>query len=106
MSTRPPDVATASFLQSFWSRLAGKFGTKFYWQEKGEAASIMNTVCVLNAAVMYHVTSAHAHPQYPRVCSSGMTCNATGAAAGVSHRHLPEGGAGALKMQQGAGRVW
>lgn len=31
-------------LQSFWSRLAGKYGNKFYWQEKGEAASIMNAV--------------------------------------------------------------
>jgi hypothetical protein len=31
-------------LQSFWSRLAGKYGNKFYWQEKGEAASIMSAV--------------------------------------------------------------
>ena len=33
-------------MQSFWSRLAGKYGNKFYWQEKGEAASIMNAVSV------------------------------------------------------------
>jgi hypothetical protein len=32
------------FLQSFWSRLAGKYGNKFYWQEKGEAASILSAV--------------------------------------------------------------
>ncbi|KIZ06205.1 Thylakoid lumenal 15.0 kDa protein 2, chloroplastic Flags: Precursor [Monoraphidium neglectum] len=30
--------------QSFWSRLAGKYGNKFYWQEKGEAAAITNAV--------------------------------------------------------------
>ncbi|PNH00506.1 Thylakoid lumenal protein 2, chloroplastic, partial [Tetrabaena socialis] len=28
--------------RSFWGRLAGKFGNKFYWQENGEAASILN----------------------------------------------------------------
>jgi hypothetical protein len=37
------------FLQSFWSRLAGKYGNKFYWQEKGEAASIMSAVSALAA---------------------------------------------------------
>lgn len=31
-------------LQSFWSRLAGKYGNKFFWQEKGEAAAILNAV--------------------------------------------------------------
>jgi hypothetical protein len=30
--------------QSFWSRLAGKYGNKFYWQENGEASAIMNAV--------------------------------------------------------------
>lgn len=29
---------------NFWSRLAGKYGTKFYWQDKGEGAAIVNTV--------------------------------------------------------------
>lgn len=30
--------------RSFWSRLTGKFGNKFYWQEKGESTSIINAV--------------------------------------------------------------
>ena len=30
--------------QSFWTRLSGKYGNKFYWQEKGEAAAILNAV--------------------------------------------------------------
>lgn len=28
--------------QSFWTRLSGKYGNKFYWQEKGEAAAILD----------------------------------------------------------------
>ena len=34
----------ACYTQSFWSRLAGKYGNKFYWQEKGESSAIMNAV--------------------------------------------------------------
>lgn len=30
--------------QAFWSRLAGKYGTRFYWRDNGEAASILNAV--------------------------------------------------------------
>lgn len=29
---------------NFWSRLAGKFGTKFYWQDKGEGETIVTAV--------------------------------------------------------------
>lgn len=29
---------------NFWSRLAGKFGSKFYWQDKGEGETIVTTV--------------------------------------------------------------
>lgn len=29
---------------NFWSRLAGKYGSKFYWQDKGESNAIINTV--------------------------------------------------------------
>ena len=29
-------------VQSFWTRLSGKYGNKFYWQEKGEAAAILD----------------------------------------------------------------
>lgn len=32
-------------LQNFWNRLASKYGTKKYWQERGEEASIVNAVC-------------------------------------------------------------
>ena len=30
---------------NFWSRLAGKFGAKVYWQDKGEGETIVTTVC-------------------------------------------------------------
>ena len=38
----PPETP---LLQSFWSRLAGRYGNKFYWQQNGEATAILNTVC-------------------------------------------------------------
>jgi len=34
---------------SFWTRLSGKYGTKFYWQENGEEASISNAVSAIDA---------------------------------------------------------
>lgn len=30
--------------RNFWSRLAGRFGTKFYWQDNGQDVSIVNAV--------------------------------------------------------------
>lgn len=27
--------------RNFWTRLAGKYGTKFFWQNNGEAAAIL-----------------------------------------------------------------
>ena len=33
---------------SFWTRLANKYGTKFYWQENGEEASIRNAVSAID----------------------------------------------------------
>lgn len=37
--------------RSFWSRLAGKYGNKFYWQEKGEAASILSAVNAIDTCL-------------------------------------------------------
>jgi hypothetical protein len=34
---------------SFWSRLANKYGTKFYWSERGEEASISAAVRAIDA---------------------------------------------------------
>lgn len=34
---------------SFWTRLASKYGTKFYWQENGEEASISNAVSAIDS---------------------------------------------------------
>lgn len=34
--------------RSFWSRLAGRFGTKFYWQERGQDVSIVNAVAAID----------------------------------------------------------
>jgi len=33
---------------NFWSRLAGKFGNKFFWREKGESAAIENAVFAID----------------------------------------------------------
>uniref|UniRef100_UPI004072FD42 TPM domain-containing protein n=1 Tax=Chlamydomonas reinhardtii TaxID=3055 RepID=UPI004072FD42 len=37
--------------RSFWGRLAGKYGNKFYWQENGEAASILNAVSAIDTCL-------------------------------------------------------
>ena len=37
--------------RNFWTRVAGKFGTKFYWQEKGEDAAIMAAVNAINVCL-------------------------------------------------------
>lgn len=34
--------------RNFWTRLAGKFGTKYYWQENGEISSIVNAVAAID----------------------------------------------------------
>ena len=36
---------------NFWSRLAGKYGSKFYWQEKGEGATIVNAVSLVSRSL-------------------------------------------------------
>ena len=33
--------------RNFWSRLAGKYGTKFYWQDNGEEAAILSAVTAI-----------------------------------------------------------
>lgn len=37
--------------QSFWSRLAGKYGNKFYLKENGEAAAILNAVSAIDTCL-------------------------------------------------------
>lgn len=37
--------------RNFFSRLSGKFGTKFYWQEKGEDSAIVNAVAAIDACL-------------------------------------------------------
>ena len=37
--------------RNFWTRLAGKYGSKFYWQEKGEEAAIEAAVNAIDACV-------------------------------------------------------
>lgn len=34
--------------RSFWSRLSGKYGTKFYWQDQGEDVAIINAVAAID----------------------------------------------------------
>ena len=34
--------------KSFWSRLAGRYGTTFFWREKGETAAILNAVSAID----------------------------------------------------------
>eukprot|EP00238_Polyblepharides_amylifera_P001541 CAMPEP_0196573262 /NCGR_PEP_ID=MMETSP1081-20130531/3192_1 /TAXON_ID=36882 /ORGANISM="Pyramimonas amylifera, Strain CCMP720" /LENGTH=234 /DNA_ID=CAMNT_0041890907 /DNA_START=71 /DNA_END=775 /DNA_ORIENTATION=+ len=37
--------------QNFWTRLAGKFGTKKYWTENGNDTSIVNTVAAIDSCL-------------------------------------------------------
>lgn len=37
--------------QSFWTRLAGKYGTKFYWQKQGEGRAIVNAVSAIDTCL-------------------------------------------------------
>ena len=37
--------------QSFWSRLAGKYGNKFYWQQNGTEAAMTNAVAAINTCL-------------------------------------------------------
>ena len=46
LPTRPPRAT-----QTFWSRLAGRFGTKFFWQEQGQDAAIVNAVAAIDNCV-------------------------------------------------------
>lgn len=48
--------------RSFWSRLAGKYGNMFYWQEKGEDASIEAAVSAISTCLR--------EPPGPRSCSN------------------------------------
>jgi hypothetical protein len=34
--------------QNFWTRVAGQFGNKFYWQEQGLDVAIVNTVAAID----------------------------------------------------------
>ena len=44
MSPRPPPTPQ----QNFWSRLAGRFGTRRFWQTEGQDVSIMNAVAAID----------------------------------------------------------
>lgn len=35
-------------VQNFWTRLSGKYGTKFFWQERGEGTAIVNAVSAID----------------------------------------------------------
>lgn len=37
--------------RSFWTRLSGKYGNKFYWQENGEASAIRNAVSAIDSCL-------------------------------------------------------
>ncbi|KAG7668083.1 putative Thylakoid lumenal 15.0 kDa protein 2, chloroplastic [Nannochloris sp. 'desiccata'] len=42
------DNVDLSVPRTFWSRLAGRFGTKFYWRDNGEDAAIVNAVAAID----------------------------------------------------------
>ena len=54
------DVLAVLPMQTFWSRLAGKYGNKFFWQERGEEAAIVNAVrrlpCPVGAAAAWRTS--------------------------------------------------
>ena len=35
--------------RTFWTKLASRYGTSFYWKENGEGASILNTVAAIDS---------------------------------------------------------
>jgi hypothetical protein len=35
-------------MQSFWSKLSGRFGNKFYWTDNGEDVAIVNAVAAID----------------------------------------------------------
>lgn len=35
-------------VQNFWGRLGSKYGTKFYWGDKGEGNAIVNAVSAID----------------------------------------------------------
>eukprot|EP00884_Botryococcus_braunii_P001185 jgi/Botrbrau1/11067/Bobra.0302s0009.1 len=37
--------------RNFWTRLSGKYGTKFYWQDRGEEAAIKNAVSAIDTCL-------------------------------------------------------
>jgi hypothetical protein len=41
-------VYTCIFMQSFWSKLSGRFGNKFYWTDNGEDVAIVNAVAAID----------------------------------------------------------
>ena len=59
--------------RSFWSRLAGRYGTKFYWRDNGEAASILNAVNAIDACVREPVGRAQCASVAPPVVGEGAT---------------------------------
>ena len=40
-----------TYPQSFWTRLSGKYGNKFYWQEQGEAKAILDAVSAVDTCL-------------------------------------------------------
>ena len=75
----PPGV-----MQNFWTRLASKYGTKKYWQEKGEEAAIVNAVslsdhneaCVRCSFLGRHVSAPC--PSAPEVMCVCLMCYCSG----------------------------
>jgi len=37
--------------RNFWSRLAGTFGIKYYWQTNGEGAAVVNAVSAIDSCL-------------------------------------------------------
>jgi hypothetical protein len=37
--------------KSFWTRLAGKYGNKFYWKQEGEEAAINSAISAINTCL-------------------------------------------------------
>ena len=46
-----PHTPLPSATQNFWTRLANRFGSKFYQQEHGQSDSILNTVAAIDACL-------------------------------------------------------
>lgn len=88
-------------LQRFWSSLSGKYGNKFYWQDNGQEAAIVNAVSFAGWCRPCGVLCPAAPlPSAMTPLKGYIACHAL--SSGQRHRLLHQGAAGQGQVRQGA----